>query len=297
MKALITGAAGFIGTHLTGELVEHGHEVVGVDIRDGVDLAHPGTFHRLLLDHQPDIVVHLAALVGRAQGEQSIMQTVMQNAGVTAEVARACGREHVRLAYASSSEVYGDRGDELCRELGELYLRLPHNLYGLSKRWGEEVCRLYAPDKLLVLRLSMPYGPGLPPGQGRAALPTFLWQAMRGDKITVHRGAERSWCWVGDTVRGVRMAMETDQYGQSGRAVNVGRSDNATPMVRVAEMCCLAADAPFDLIEEVDPPPRQTIIKRLETAQLNMLGWTPRVSLPEGIRLTHRWLRDVYQRR
>lgn len=280
MKILITGAAGFIGQHLAPELERVGHEVVGIDRTEG-NLLEAGVFREILEKHTPDTVVHLAAKVGRLFGEDDPAVTVLDNAGMTALIAKECGDRGIRLAYASTSEVYGD-GAERTWEEDELGAILPHNLYGLSKRWGEEACRLYAPERLLIFRLSMPYGPGLPAGRGRAALVNFLDQAANRQPIPVHRGAERSWCWVGDTVRALRMILETGSPG----AWNVGRDDNSLPMVDVARMACDVVGAPHSLIEEVDPPERQTVVKRLSTQKIRRLGWVPHVDLREGMGLT-----------
>lgn len=301
MRILITGAAGFIGSHLTEELRAHGHDVVPVDRTDG-DLRYAGVAAALLDEHEPQLVVHLAAKVGRLFGEDDPAETIADNAGMTAYVARACGERGIRLAYASTSEIYGDRGHTnfpLCHE-GKVpnghgltdwsilnYAWTPHNIYGLSKRWGEEVCELYAPDNLAILRLSMPYGPGHVPGRGRAALTNFLWNAKRREPIPVHRGSERSWCWIGDTVRGIRLVIERSDGG----VYNVGRDDNAVSMRTVAEMACDLVGAPHALIEEVDPPERQTVVKRLSTAKLEALGWKPEVELHEGMQRTLDWLK------
>lgn len=280
MNILVTGAAGFIGRHLAPELKRVGHTVYGMD-RDEGNLLEPGVFSEALDNFEPDIVVHLAAKVGRLFGEDDPAVTVLDNVGMTALVAHECGKRGIRLAYASTSEVYGD-GVERTWEEDDLGAVLPHNAYGLSKRQGEEFCRLYAPEGLYLFRLSMPYGPGLPAGRGRAALVNFLDQAAKREPIPVHKGSERSWCWVGDTVRALRMILETGKPG----AWNVGRDDNSLPMAEVARMACDLVGAPYSLIEEVDPPERQTVVKRLSTQKLKRLGWQPHVELREGMGLT-----------
>lgn len=290
MKILVTGSDGFIGTHLCRELRNGGHEVVGVDFPAG-DLRDPLVIARHLDLHQPSVCVHLAAKVGRLFGEDDLSVTVMDNAGMTAIVARACGERGVQLVYASTSEVYGDLGEETAVEGGPMVI--PHNLYGLSKRWGEEVAQLYAPDGLVRLRLSMPYGPGLPAGRGRAAMINFLYDALSRKQITVHRGSERSWCWVGDTVRGIRMIIEHEYYGWVGGdgSWNVGRDDIAVPMREVAEAACDMTGAPYGLIKEVDPPGMQTVVKRLSTEKLRSIGWRPQVELAEGMSRTLSWIK------
>ena len=282
MRVLVTGAAGFIGGHLVKELRTAGHEVSAMDIEYGPahDARSVAAVDIALVDVMPDVVVHLAAKVGRLFGEDDVRKTIDDNAGMTATVAQACGEYGVRLMYASTSEIYGDCGNTLAYE--SIVPRLPHNAYGLSKRHGEDYCQLYAPDALTIMRFSMPYGPGLPAGRGRAALINFLYNALHGQEITVHAGAERSWCWIGDTVRAVRILLEGGHAG----AYNIGRDDNALPMRTVAEMACDLVGASRDLIVEVPAPERQTVVKRLATEKIRQLGWTPEVSLEEGMRWT-----------
>lgn len=288
MRVAVTGAAGFIGRWLVDELRGAGHEVFTVDRDENqgerFDLIHWGLFRLWLANHRPDVVVHLAAQVGRLLGDDDVSRTARWNAEVTTQVARACGEFGIRLAYASTSEIYGDHGDELVGE--DTPWRLPHNLYGLTKRWGEEVCRLYAPDGLVVFRPSMPYGPGAPPGRGRRAMDTMLWAAHHRMPITVHKGAERSWCWVGDTVRGIRLAVEQPDS----LTVNIGRDDDPRSMLEIAQLACKLAGAPDSLIVEVDPPPGQTVVKRLSTDRLRSLGWAPTVELAEGMARVHDWV-------
>lgn len=283
----MTGAAGFIGVHLLSELRRHEHIVYGVD-RDSFDLLEPDAFRNYVTEIKPDVVIHLAAQVGREFGEDDLMHTVMSNAGITTVVANVCGDFGIRLMYASTSEVYGDWGEWICDE-DEPFRRIPHNLYGLSKRWGEEACRLYASDSLTVMRFSMPYGPGLPAGRGRAALINFLYNALHGDKITVHRNSERAWCWIGDTVRAVRLLMEGGHTG----AFNIGRDDNALPMRSVAEKACDLAGAPHSLIVDVDAPARQTVVKRLATEKIRSIGWKPEVDLDEGMARTFEYVKGL----
>lgn len=266
------------------ELESNGHHVIGMDMREG-DLRDPYTISNHLDLHHPEVVVHLAAKVGRLFGEDDLTATIVDNAAMTAIVSKACGERDIRLVYASTSEIYGDMGDMVAYEDSPGHGRI-HNLYGLSKLWGEQVARLYDPQGLTCLRLSMPYGPGLPAGRGRAAMVNFLYNALRREPITVHEGSERSWCWVGDTVRGIRMIIESELGG----AWNVGRDDLAVPMLEVAVRACKMTGAPTSLIELVDPPGRQTVVKRLSTEKLRSIGWEPRVELEEGMERTLAWI-------
>ena len=288
MKILVTGGAGFLGQHLCFELEQAGHEVVVVDVAHTRwhDLRFPEIVDSVFDEHSDsDICVHLAAKVGRLFGEEEPMETITDNVGMTALVAQACGLRKIRLAYASTSEVYGDNGEDLCDEDDGPWT-LPHNLYGISKLFGEDVCRHYAPDGLTIFRFSMPYGPGLPAGRGRAAIINMLHQALHEKKIPVHDGAERSWCYVTDTVRAVRMVLEQTEGG----AFNIGRDDAAVPMKHVADIACELADARPFLIEIVPAPKMQTVVKRLSTKKIRALGWEPEVDLIEGMTKTMEWV-------
>lgn len=310
MTVLITGAAGFLGKNLWRELEQRGHRVVGVDRSpdqiNGFPYAFEGRCLRAdLLDPQqvelvfeavrPEVVIHLAAQVGRLFGDDDQRHTLRSNAEMTMLVARACAVEGARMVYASTSEVYGDQGGTVCSEYGPMLV--PHNLYGLSKRFGEELCQLLVPDGLVILRFSMPYGIGVPPGRGRAAITNVMWQAATGQDIPIHRGAERSWCWVGDTVRGVAMILESGRDG----AWNVGRDDAAISMydlaIKALELVAETNGVPFDRGQDyglklIDPPKAQTVVKRLSTDRLRSLGWEPEVELDEGLPIVLDWVRQ-----
>lgn len=288
MKIAITGVNGFVGSWLKKELEEHGHIVYGTDIvgENPINLLQEGAFRKWVEEIQPDLVYHLAAQVGRIFGEKDVVHTVRHNAEMTTVVAKHCGELNIRLAYVSTSEAYGDQGENECDEYGPL--TLPHNLYGLTKRWGEEAAQLFCPNNLVIARLSMPYGPGVPPGKGRRAMDTMLWQAQNNLPLTVHIGAERSWCWIGDTVRALRMIIEVPQGG----IYNIGRDDDPRTMLEIAERACDLAGASRDLIQMIPAPPMQTVVKRLSTDKIRSLGWKPTVELEEGIRLVAEWTKN-----
>lgn len=285
-RIAITGASGFVGSWLTRELENHGYEVFTTDINtDGRNLLEENSFREWIDEVNPDICYHLAAQVGRIFGERDVVHTVRHNAEMTTIVAKYCGERGIRLAYVSTSEVYGDQGEKDCDEYGEL--KLSHNLYGVTKYWGEQAAELFAPTNLVIARLSMPYGPGVPPGKGRRAMDTMLWQAYHGMPLTVHEGAERSWCWIGDTVRALRMIIEQPESG----IFNIGRDDDPRSMLEIAERACELAGASKELIQIVPAPPMQTIVKRLSTARIRQLGWTPTVELEEGIEYVFEWIK------
>ena len=287
MRIAITGVNGFIGLNLKKELEDHGHTVFGIDINgdNPQNLLNENVFKSWIDEVKPDLVYHLAAQVGRLFGEQDVVHTVRHNAEITTIVAKWCGELNIRLAYVSTSEVYGDQGENNCDEYGEL--KLSHNLYGVTKYWGEQAAQLFAPNNLVIASLSMPYGPGVPPGKGRRAMDTMLWQAFHGMPITVHAGAERSWCWIGDTVKALRMIIEHPESG----IYNVGRDDDPRTMLEIAEHACDLAGASKDLIQVIPAPGMQTIVKRLTTERIRQLGWVPSVELEDGIKEVFEWIK------
>jgi nucleoside-diphosphate-sugar epimerase len=307
---LVTGGAGFIGTALINHLNEHHYttssfdknptsSVTGYSIQR--DLLTPSAFEveleLLNRKKRVDRVIHLAAQVGRLFGEDDIRHTVRSNAEMSTIVAAACGKMEIPLVYTSTSEVYGDQGETVCDE-DEGPFSLPHNLYGLTKRWGEEAAQLYAPWDLIIWRPSMPYGPGAPPGRGRRAMDNFIWQAQHGMKIPVHKGAERSWCYIGDTVAAMRLTIEANRWAQTSsiaqdhlpQAYNIGRDDDPRSMLEIARMACDLAGASYDLIDEIDPPQAQTVVKKLSTEKIRKLGWEPKIDLEIGMKQVADWI-------
>jgi dTDP-glucose 4,6-dehydratase len=285
MNILITGAKGFIGVNLVKYLEGAGHDVIGIDFQDG-DLREEAEADYFVAKYRPDIVIHLAAQVGIYFNEQDCVHAINSNAIMTLRVAKACAKYGARLVHTSTSEVYGDYGDRLIDEDAPLIGKAT-GIYAISKRWGEEAAREYAPDGLIIIRPSMPYGPGVPPGIGRRAMDNMLWQAHHRKPITVHKGAMRSWCWIEDLCRGYELIINSGATG----AFNIGRDDDEHSMLEIALKACDIARAEPDLINLIEPPVKKTTIKRLSTAKLRGLGWVPSVELDEGMPLLYEWIK------
>jgi nucleoside-diphosphate-sugar epimerase len=282
---LITGSKGFIGVNLEKYLKNCGYNVTGVDFQDG-DLRENGEAEYLILKHKPEIVIHLAAQVGIYFNEQDCVHAINSNAIMTLRVAKACAKYGARLIHTSTSEVYGDHGEKVVNEDAPLIGKAT-GIYSISKRWSEEAAREYAPEGLVIIRPSMPYGTGVPPGKGRRAMDNMLWQAHHRKPIIVHRGSVRSWCWIDDLCKGYELIIKTGVTG----AFNIGRDDDERTMRSIAEMACDLAGAPRSLICEVDPPVKKVMIKRLATDKLRSLGWTPTVEVEEGMPILYDWIK------
>lgn len=296
MKIAITGAAGYIGGWLARTLRERGHEVATQDVLPGqgalFDLAYEQCRRYWLAKESPELLIHLAAKYGRVWGEQGMEETASVNAGLTAEIARDCATMGIRLMYMSSSEVYGATAAHERGEISESMPLRPLNMYGLSKKWGEEACRAYAPDGLVITRLNMPYGPAAvlpPPGtvprhsgrvgdRGYNALHTFLWQAHHGMPIIAHTGTERCFTWIGDTCEALALIAESGQAG----TWNVCRNDEPVYMADLAYQCQALTGSLSQVIEK-EPDGQVTPYKRLDSSKLWQLGWRPKVHLADGM--------------
>jgi nucleoside-diphosphate-sugar epimerase len=275
MKVLVTGASGFVGRALVDEL-RHGdgaYEVRSLGRGDG-DLAEPGTAEAALAETRPDVVVHAAARIGVVRCEAEPELALRSNVLATALVARAAAEHGARLAYLSTSDVYGS-----AVAADEETPPAPESLYAYTKLWGEQVAALYTAESLTLLRLANPYGPGVDPSQGKGALPTMLQQAEARERIPVFRGEARTWCWIGDVVRAIRLVLDSGELG----TFNVGSDGEAVGLADVARLACELTGAPQELIEEVEPPPGR-VMTRISIERLRALGWRPEVSLDEGMR-------------
>lgn len=298
MRIAVTGAAGYIGGHLTRDFAARGHEVLTQDVIPGTDctfdLSLPNARLQWLHETEPELVVHLAARYGRVWCEADLVRTAEVNAGITAELARDCAARGIRVLYVSSSEVYGLAALRAGPVPEDAALH-PLNMYGLSKKWGEEACRAYAPEGLAVARLNMPYGPAavlpqpgtVPHHSGRVgdvgynALHTMLWQAHHGMPITVHRGTERCYTWIADAIRGLAVIAESGRAG----TWNVCRDDDYLSSADLARRCVALAGSDSHVIEK-EPDGQVTPRKHLSSARLRALGWQSSVSLADGMRET-----------
>lgn len=292
MRILCTGAAGFVGFHLANELEANGHEVVrsdqtgqGMDVK--VDLAARGAAVALMKEAQPDYVAHLAARYGRILCRDEPYLSVADNTAATTELAAICDRLEVPVLYASSSEVYGDHGTGTITEGSPLLV--PTTIYGLSKRWGEEVLELYK-VKRCVVRMNMLYGPYQLGGYGRCSLATWIMNAVAGEPYIVHADTTRSWLYIADAVKALRLLIEGGNRG----VFNLG---NPAPPTRMSEVSRMVQEViPGAREHRTLPPAGQIAHKNYDVSKLQaaLPYWQPEVSLRTGIIATSTWAKGEH---
>jgi len=308
---LVTGGAGFIGSHLCEALLRSGHQVVALDnfLTGRPDnIAHlerePGfTLIKGNVCEPPDLeaeaIFHLASPASPTKYDRYPVETLRANAEGTyrlLELARARG---ARFLLASTSEVYGDPLEHPQREdyAGNVDSVGPRSCYDEGKRYAEALTVTYVRHHEVdarIVRIFNTYGPRSDPEDGRV-IPQFVVQALRAEPITVHRpGTQtRSLCYVSDLVEGLIRAMF--RPSTAGRVYNLGNPEEHSVREFAEMVKRLAKSAsPIVLVEgrEADIARRCPDIGKARSE----LGWSPLVSLEEGLQSTIEWFRDLLGR-
>lgn len=308
MRALVTGGAGFLGSHLCERLLERGDEVVAVDnLLTGrrANIAHlaehPGfTFveHDVstgLPDDGPfagrfGAVLHLASPASPPEYLALPVETLDAGSVGTRHALDLARRAGARFVLASTSEVYGD---PLVHPQPETYRGNvspvgPRSVYDEAKRFAEALTMAYRRTHGLdtaIVRIFNTMGPRLKPSDGRV-VSNFLNQALAGVPLTVYGDGRqtRSFCYVDDEIRGILMLLESDHAGP----MNIGNPDEFTilELARIVlEVTGSASELAFQPAPVDDPTQRRPDITLART----VLGWEPEVPLREGLARTAAW--------
>ena len=306
-RAVVTGGAGFIGSHLSDRLLRDGWEVVAVDnfltgSRANLADASRDPRFRLLehdvskplyLDGPVDAVFHLASPASPVDYLRKPIQTLkVGSLGTHNTLGLALAKKAVYFL-ASTSEVYGDPQVHPQREdyWGHVNPIGPRGVYDEAKRFAEAMATAYHRFHGLEVRIGRffnTYGPRMRLGDGRV-VPAFLEQALRGAPLTVHGDGRqtRSFCYVDDLVEGILLLCASREKGP----VNLGNPREMT-ILEFARIILQAAGSASPLVHEGamedDPRQRQPDIGKAR----RLLGWEPRVALEEGLVPTIRDFRE-----
>ena len=298
--SLVTGGAGFLGSHLCDRLLADGHRVICVDnldtgtleniehIRSGdfMFLEHDMVRH-LEIEEQVDEVFHLASPASPIDYLRLPLHTLKVGSYGTHNALGLAKKHRARFLLASTSEVYGDPQVHPQREdyWGHVNPIGPRGVYDEAKRYAEALTMAYHRQQGVdthIVRIFNTYGPRMRPKDGRA-IPTFLRQARDGAPLTVFGdGAQtRSFCFVTDLIEGLVRLIRSDEHAP----VNIGNPDEYT-ILQLAEAVRGATGSASEIVYEAlpqdDPAVRQPDISRAR----EILGWEPTVGLADGLRMT-----------
>ncbi len=308
MRIVVTGGAGFIGSHLCARLLKDGHQVIAVDnlitgSRRNIAqlLGHPAfSFleHDVVqpLDLPTEAIFHLASPASPKGYMEHPVETALVNSQGTYQLLEMARRQRARFLLASTSEAYGDPQEHPQVEgyWGHVNPVGPRACYDESKRFGEALTVTFVRAHDLdarIIRIFNTYGPHSDPDDGRI-VPNFITQALAGEPMTVYGdGAQtRSLCYVEDLVEGILAVMFAD--GLQGEVTNLGNPEEHTVLEYahlIRRLCRSNSSIEFRPLPQDDPTKRCPDITKARTR----LGWEPRVGLEEGLRRTIEWFESA----
>ena len=298
--SIVTGGAGFLGSHMCDHLLEKGHRVICVDnldtgslqniehIRDDRftflqhDLTEP-----LFVDEGVEFVFHLASPASPIDYLRLPLHTLKVGSYGTHHMLGLAKLKRARFVLASTSEVYGDPQVHPQPESywGHVNPIGPRGVYDEAKRYAEALTMAYHRQQGVdtgIVRTFNTFGSRMRPHDGRA-IPTFLRQALQDKPLTVFGDGTqtRSFCYVDDQIRGYVAVAESDVH----EPVNIGNPDEFT-LVELAEVVIEVTESRSEIVFEAlptdDPQVRQPDITRAR----DLLDWQPQVGLRDGLRMT-----------
>ena len=300
-RVLVTGAAGFLGSHLCDALLAEGYEVIGVDnlisgraanLADAVDdtqftYLDQDVTEPLNVSGGLDSVMHLASLASPEFYREYPIKTLKAGGLGTHRTLRLAKEKDATYLFASTSEVYGDPEVNPQPEdyRGNVDPFGPRSSYDESKRYGESLIRAYREKHSLdvrVARIFNTYGPRMRIDDGRV-IPNFIKQALTGDDLTVYGDGSqtRSFCYVDDLIQGLLTLYQSEVDDP----VNIGNPDERT-IDELADEIVDLTDSRSGITYEPLPPQDPEVRRPDITKARSQLGWEPNVTLAEGLNRT-----------
>jgi dTDP-glucose 4,6-dehydratase len=306
-RILITGAAGFLGSHLCDRFLKEGYEVIGMDnlltgniknIEHLFPLREFQFYHHDVTKfvHVPghiDYILHFASPASPIDYLKMPIQTLKVGALGTHNLLGLAKSKGARILVASTSEVYGDPlvHPQTEEYWGNVNPVGPRGVYDEAKRFMESITMAYHTYHKLetrIIRIFNTYGPRMRLDDGRA-LPTFMSQALRGEDVTVYGDGSqtRSFCYVDDLVEGIYRLLLSDYS----RPVNIGNPSEITLLQFAEEILKLKGSKSkivYEPLPQDDPKQRQPNITKAK----QILGWEPKVDRSEGLKRTLEYFKE-----
>ncbi len=312
MRVLITGGAGFIGSHLCDFMLEKGHDVICMDnlITGSTDnishLAGKKNFkfieydvtEYIFIEGKLDWILHFASPASPIDYMELPIQTLKVGSLGTHKAIGLAKNKGAKFLLASTSEVYGDPLEHPQSEnyWGNVNPIGPRGVYDEAKRFAEAITiayHRYHNIDVRIARIFNTYGPRMRPYDGRV-VPTFINQALRGEPLTVFGNGNqtRSFCYISDMIEGIYKLIESDEN----YPVNLGNPEEMT-INQFANVVLDLIDSDSKIVYKElpvnDPQIRQPDITKAK----NILNWEPKVSLKEGLLKTINYFKKLYDNR
>jgi len=307
-RILITGAAGFLGSHLCDRFLKEGYEVIGMDNLITGDLKN--IEHLMKLQHfefhhhditkfvhvagKLDYILHFASPASPIDYLKIPIQTLKVGSFGTHHCLGLAKEKNARILIASTSEVYGDPlvHPQTEEYYGNVNAIGPRGVYDEAKRFQESITMAYHRFHGLetrIARIFNTYGPRMRLNDGRV-IPAFIGQALRGENLTVFGDGSqtRSFCYVDDQVEGIYRLLLSD-YSEP---VNIGNPDEISILDFADEIIKLTGTDQKIVFKELpkdDPMQRQPDISRAK----EVLGWKPKVSRSQGMEITYDYFKNL----
>jgi dTDP-glucose 4,6-dehydratase len=300
-RILVTGAAGFLGSHLCERLLDDGHEVIGMDNRvsgrtenlEAIYYEDDFTFHDhdvtefVHVNGEVDWVLHLASLASPVFYREYPIKTLKVGALGTHKTLGLAKEKDAKYLFTSTSEVYGDPEVNPQPEdyRGNVDPFGPRSCYDESKRYGEAMLRAYKEEHGLNIRIARifnTYGSRMRLDDGRV-IPNFIRQALTGADLTVYGDGSqtRSFCYVSDMIDGLVALMDSDVQ----EPVNIGNPDERS-IRELAEVIIELCDSDSGITHEELPPQDPDVRRPDITKAKRELGWEPEIGLRDGLERT-----------
>jgi dTDP-glucose 4,6-dehydratase len=307
MRVVITGGAGFLGSHLCDALLDRGDSVVCVDNLvtgrlTNVEhlIGHPAfsfaecdVADRIDIPGPVDVVAHLASPASPPQYMRRPLETLAVGSRGTENALKLAQHHDARFLLASTSEVYGSPAVHPQPEeyWGNVNPIGPRSVYDEGKRFGEALTMAYGRTlgvNVGIIRIFNTYGPRMSAHDGRIVT-NFIRQALAGEPLTIYGDGTqtRSFCYVDDLIRGIVAMIDSAEPGP----LNLGNPEEFT----VNELATIVrritgSPSPVSYLQlpQDDPPRRRPLITRAA----ELFGWRPEIDVEEGVRRTVAWFRD-----
>lgn len=308
MKVLLTGAAGFLGSHLAEMLIENGNSVIGMDdlstgsisnlsnVKDNPAFSFIEGDVRNPIRLEVDAILNFACPASPKQYQLDPVRTIETNFLGMINLLHLARDTGAKIIQASTSEVYGDPTESPQRETywGNVNPIGIRSCYDEGKRAAETLCFDYKRQHKVdarVIRIFNTYGPRMAVGDGRV-VSNFIVQALQGKDITIYGDGTqtRSFCYVDDLVEGIRRVFELPDSLDS--PVNLGNPGEFSMIELANKVIAISGSKSkieFEVLPEDDPKQRKPDIQKAQ----ELLGWQPSIELDKGIEKTANYFRKV----